>query len=96
MFLIAIGFILDIFHSDLFLTNKVSICSKKSCNFLKKKKPISFINRFDFMNQVEELETIEWGNPISFFFDSQIIFHRNTRRIRGEFNKDTGRMQNSL
>ena len=48
------------------------------------------------MNQVEELETIEWGNPISFFFDSQIIFHRITRRIRGEFNKNTGRMQNSL
>ena len=25
-----------------------------------------------------------------------MIFYRNTRRIRGEFNKNTGRMQNSL
>ena len=37
------------------------------------------------------------GETLStFYLDSQIIFHRNTHRIRGEFNKNTGRMQNSL
>ena len=53
-------------------------------------------NRFEFLNHQEEFETVEWGNPKHILSESTNIFYRNTRRIRGELNKYTGRMQNSL
>ena len=55
------------------------------------------IKSISFYEPQGEFETIEWGNPKHILYlNSQIIFYRNTRRIRAELDKNTGRMQNSL
>ena len=48
------------------------------------------------MNHQEGFETVEWGNSKHILSKFSNIFYRNTRRFRGELNKNTGRMQNSL
>ena len=65
-----------------------SIVSNSSTWFIKS-------NRFRFYEPSRRIRNNRMGEtPSTFFLDSQITFHRNTHRIRGEFNKNTGK--NSL
>ena len=62
-----------------------SIVSNSSTRFINS-------NRFEFMNTLEEFETIEWTHV---FWILVRILYQNTRRMIKEFKKNSARIQNS-